>query len=125
MNSEPQRFNCPRRLITLRNPVDEWEANRWDGGEHVVWPDSSPKPRTCTYCGGVHPDDVIPLLIAGWQLDRTTKAYKFYLNAPQHRSAVPPVKIYLMHWTQEQVNRADEVLRARAAFDEGGRQRND
>ncbi|WP_423396072.1 hypothetical protein [Burkholderia sp. LMG 21824] len=113
MNSTPQRFNCPRRLVAVATPEDEWRDDRWSRDDSD-WPDVCTKPpRTCSYCGGVNPDDVIPLLIAGWHVEPTTKYYKFYLNDQQGQSALPPVKVYLMHWTREQVERADAVLKAR------------
>ncbi|RBB38870.1 hypothetical protein DPV79_15940 [Burkholderia reimsis] len=99
--------------MALIHAEDEWLTTRWNRPDDQ-WPEAaSPKPRTCSYCGGVHPDDVIPLLIAGWHVEPTTKNYKFYVNDPDGHSAVPPVKVYLQHWTQEQVQRADAILKAR------------
>lgn len=115
MNNVPLHFNCPRRLISLTRPHDEWCSDHWDYTRDY-WPVTAPKPRTCSYCHGVHPDDVIPLLVAGWNLETTDKPYKFLVKPPSGEPPKPPVKVYLMHWSQEQVCRADEVMRARRAF---------
>lgn len=88
------------------------------------------QPRTCSYCGGVHPEDGIRLLEQGWECDRSSKGYKAYLNpagARAHRirmmsrlakqtnrtqvlnwseavwSPIPPVKFYVQHCTERQL----------------------
>ncbi|WP_448167722.1 hypothetical protein [Burkholderia ambifaria] len=99
-------------------------TTRWSRPDDQ-WPGTVAKPRTCSYCGGVNPDDLIPLLVAGWHVEPTDKGYKFYVNSPTHLSAVPPVKVYLQHWTQEQVQRADDVLRARYDMQRDDQTRND
>lgn len=119
MNSVPPQFNCPRRLIGLARPYDEWRNGRERWNEDSNWPSALSKPRTCSYCGGAHPDDVIPLLVAGWHLETTDKPYKFYVrpsSSSESAEPTPCVKVYLMHWSQEQVMRADAVMRARRAF---------
>lgn len=82
-------------------------------------------PRTCSFCGGVHPDDAITLVIEGWEVEITGKGYKRYLNPPgtsQKRKALsqsladgrrliapsvwsptPPVKLYVWHFDDNQI----------------------
>lgn len=125
MSSEPPLFNCPRRLIALARPHDVWKngSERWGTSDTDHWPEKVPKPRTCSYCGGIHPDDAIPLLVAGWHIEHADKPYKLYLLAPVGEPAQPPCETYLRHWTQEQVMRADGVIRAHRLFTETNAER--
>lgn len=101
------------------------------GGTCWEWPWS---PRTCNYCGGAHPDDVLRLMREGWEVEGTTKVYKRYLNPPGIAaryaeyyagkpvtpggwSPVPPVKIYVEHFTPAQVNEFNALLRSRRPDD--------
>lgn len=62
-------------------------------------------PRTCSYCGGIHPEDALKLMDEGWRIEGTTKSYKRYMQPPASLkpwSMVPPVKIYFQDWTSEQ-----------------------
>lgn len=36
----------------------------------------------CTHCGGLEPDEAIQLVKDGWEIEKTDKAYKFYLSGP-------------------------------------------
>lgn len=92
-------------------------------------------PRTCSFCGSVHPEDAIRLIEEGWEVD-VAKQYKFYLNPPGYQesvrqqlamknpfdkssypkgrwSPVPPVKAYLWHFTKEQMETINGILRER------------
>lgn len=134
--------------------LDEWETNRWSldfaavdarheaeakrvaeesqgrstiyyspVGDKWVW--DGPIPRTCSFCGGVHPDDAFRLIEAGWEIE-IAKSYKFYLNPPgyhahltnfrigeksDYHSPVPPVKGYSHHFTKEQTDRLNLLYR--------------
>jgi hypothetical protein len=98
--------------------LDVWRpgSQRWNDEAFVSWPYGVEKPRTCSHCGGVHPDDAIALLADGWSVELTDKGYKFYMHPPESFAVVPPVKMYLMHWTREQVARADDIVRGRREF---------
>src|SRR3990172_1489434 len=94
-------FLCPRRIegpFNFPGP-DFWDRSRWSlisivhdwlrdkldphffGGTR--WDDRYPKPRTCSYCGSAHPDDVVILLSMGWLPEKATgKNYKVYIHAP-------------------------------------------
>lgn len=96
------------------------------------WP--APVPRTCSFCGGCHPEDVLRLMAAGWESEATDKWYKRYLHPPgfhAHIAAaaaapggpgagflsfpdpIPPVKVYVMHFTDAQIDRFNRIIDAR------------
>jgi len=101
------------------------------GGERWEWPW---QPRTCSYCGGAHPDDILRLLGEGWEVDVTDKSYKRYIQPPRTDTRrvflgtgcegheiperpwhpVPPVKLYVQHFDEKQVELFNSQLEARA-----------
>lgn len=139
---------CPRSIGQQRivEPPDHWEPGtlRWCLDSSDRWPEGEPMPRTCSYCGGGHPDDLLALLARGWALDASTKSYKAYLEPPggearrvalrcairghgefphpmpktDHPSPVPPVKLYADHFTKGQLDRLNGILSAQRAADE-------
>lgn len=170
---EPQF--CPRRGEAPQGLVggpDWWERGRWAATKeeadaevaefmaahptgrigNVYWSYGGHQPRTCSYCGGVHPDDAATLVRAGWEVDPTTKSYKRYLEPPgyaegQQRwreynerngygrtptgeakptgtvsSPVPPVKLYVMHFSLEQINAFNAAIGERRPYqgEDGG-----
>lgn len=120
----------------------QWRDGRWQrgfyGGTRWHWPW---RPRTCSFCGGVHPEDAIRLIREGWDSEKTDKGYKWYLNPPGYwewrqswrkfdtreqmiatgkvgdyvkpfpRLPVPPVKLYVQHFSPEQIDRFNAALR--------------
>lgn len=105
------------------------------GADNDLWLWPSDVPRTCSFCGGIHPEDAIRLLNEGWEVEATDKGYKRYLGPPGTRalneaimasiragapqqqipagwSPVPPVKLYVQHLNEEQVERFNAALRA-------------
>lgn len=129
-NSHPERGNVK----------DCWETDRWDGrSDSEYWPIGFDKPRTCSYCGGAHPEDAIKLMEQGWEVEATTKSYKRYMQPPGFagwfaqmleqidpkqpmskqlegygvKSPVPPVKLYIEHFTDEQIDRFNQLIRTR------------
>jgi hypothetical protein len=88
------------------------------GGTYWLWHWA---PRTCTFCGGVHPNDAVRLIREGWHVDATDKKYKRYLeppggvmnrfgyNPPWH--AVPPVKLYTNHFDKSSIARFNQAVR--------------
>lgn len=114
-------------------------SDRWGKRESDKWPEAFQKPRSCAYCGSVHPDDLIVLLEQGWELENSTKAYKTYWNPPgyaermrlvlsdihgaiegrigdpAHVSPVPPVKGYSNHFTDEHAAKINAILAIRYA----------
>lgn len=159
--TEPQR--CPRRDeggVASRFPEpDWWERGRWaatqeeadaevadfmskpgaGGIGNVLWCYPGDQPRTCSFCGGVHPEDAIGLIRAGWEVGGTDKGYKRYLEPPGHRShheavmqhlrsrnegampkgrypsPVPPVKLYVQHFSEAQIAAFNAALDDRRA----------
>lgn len=126
---------CPQRMSRIgpwerREGIDYWSTSRWGEYYEARWDDRFERPRTCSFCGGVRPEDAIKLLDAGWETERTSKHYKLYLHPPGYRAAhealmsalierrtppqsphkepTPPVKIYLYHFDQEQARRVLE-----------------
>ena len=78
----------------------------------MLWSYGGEQPRTCSFCGGVHPDDAIALIRAGWRVQDTDKGDKRYMAPPSgHPSPVPPVKLYVQHCTEEQIEHFNRALR--------------
>lgn len=126
---EPMFGGCPSSHNSGFNYMDSkvWRLDTWVPGKLVVvysnsatgeerkqdqWPRAfGIPPRTCSFCGGIHPRDAINLVQCGWIPAQTDKPSKFYLHHPgwgtvrsAHHDPVPCVKVYLRHFTQEQVN---------------------
>lgn len=133
---------CPRRtghVIEESIPYDVWRpgAARWGTHPSDKFPEGFEKPRTCSFCGGVHPEDAIALLKLGWELDSTGKWYKAYMEPPgtmlqrnriikaignqekekeafrvPHVHPSPPVKLYTMHFSETQIREVNDYLKA-------------
>lgn len=159
VNVEPT--TCGRRMNDFgpwerTDNLDHWQRGRWAATVEesdaevaefmtahptgfigkVLWDYGGEQPRTCSFCGGVHPDDAIALIEAGWTVDCTTKAYKRYLEPPGYHdymlriqaagwnverageprveSPVPPVKLYVQHFNAEQIARFNAALQKSA-----------
>lgn len=137
-----EEMKCPRRPEGpfVFPEEDQWETDRWGQREEDVW-NWSWSPRTCSFCGGAHPEDVFKLIEEGWELDKTDKCYKAYLEPPGYAQAhaatlrairaskggdldtsripsvwspVPPVKVYTQHFTKEQVDRLNVAMKEQA-----------
>lgn len=153
---------CPRRAEAYGAPKfplpDHWQMGTWastqdeadtevaefmsqpgaagGGIGNVLWLYPGAQPRTCSYCGGGHPDDLLALIRAGWEVEPTDKGYKRYLNPPGYRehmkqvlshvravgsdypqaqypSPVPPVKLFVQHFSAEQIAQFNAALRMR------------
>lgn len=132
-----ERQRCPRRdeglgMMTPGEDVDAWERGRWaanqaeadaevaefmaahpNGGHHgQFWRWPGEQPRTCSYCGGIHPDDATALVAAGWRAEGTDKSYKRYMEPPSGDGHIsPPVKLYVQHFDAEQRDAFNRALR--------------
>jgi hypothetical protein len=110
----------------------------FEGDHNDEWLWRGPIPRTCSFCGGIHPDDAIRLVSEGWEMENTGKSYKRYLEPPGYHnhmeelhqkiyetgvpvdhstfpefwSPVPPVKLYVTHFDKDQVEKFNEALSA-------------
>lgn len=71
---------CPQQagavMAAQAEHQSRWEVRPYDGGpyDHGL--------RTCSYCGSLHPDDVIALVRSGRPLEGTSKRYKAYISPP-------------------------------------------
>jgi len=84
---------CPRRMR---------EAGPWEHKEGLEkWEYRVSVARQCSFCGGIHPEDALQLLILpGVAVVPTDKSYKAYLRAPiEHRE----FKVYFQHFSPEQI----------------------
>lgn len=126
---------CPRRQEGgpwNMDDRDRWVESRWkgEGDWRLEW-----FPRSCSFCGSIHPDDALHLLDTGWEVGATRKPYKVYLEPPGTGKAsvaelaairekgvegladiwrpVPPVKLYAQHITAELAARLKVIPRYR------------
>jgi hypothetical protein len=118
--------------ITLAEYRARWYVR---GPNNGLWLWTGDPPRTCSFCGGIHPEDAIRLVTDGWEVEPTSKSYKRYLVPPgaatRHAAFLaslrdparepgqgmpsaweptPPVKLYTMHLDADQVRRFNEAL---------------
>jgi hypothetical protein len=123
-----------RRNFDRRGLVARWIGERFNwmqGGTRWEWPW---QPRTCSHCGGAHPEDIIRLVREGWESEGTTKSYKRYIEPPRvglqkiqtcpvhsvevaERAwyAVPPVKLYVHHFNDAQVAEFNALIDSQRA----------
>jgi len=130
-----EKQTCPRRMNEMgpwayEENLDRWRRDRWKTSQEEAdrersefkakYPGSDmgntywewgTQPRTCSFCGSVHPDDLVQLLRHGWRLEPSDKGYKFYVEPEVHRPSglIPPAKFYRMHASPEQI---EEIHRA-------------
>lgn len=92
--------SCPRRLQ---------EFGPWDHKENLdTWEERGNGYRQCSFCGGMHPEDAIKFVTEGKAVDPTTKPYKRYILGVSG-----PGKLYVMHFSDDQVKRFNAALRSR------------
>lgn len=121
------RHSCPRYLGS--GGTDLWLTDRWgrlstrwrrwvarptNARPIPVWPAGFTRPRSCSYCGGVHGEDALALLVEGWRVDPTSSEYKRFLIPPRGLGhAVPPVKLYSWHMTPHLMERWNALIDVR------------
>lgn len=138
----PQDSFCPRSGGLTVHSVDgchTWENDLWspknknkDGSWWERWPHDIKPPRTCSFCGSVHPADLLELLLAGFEMEPSNKGDKWYVHPPGWRKhmdrvfgelrmnpvksafveAQPLIKFYTQHATTEELARINSQLRA-------------
>jgi hypothetical protein len=106
-----------------------YKSTSYSNDRYWLWPGPGPMPRTCSYCGGVHPEDALKLKKEfKFEIGSTTKRYKVYIEPPGYgieqlnsltnmqagvdpveafiknkvRAIYPPLKAYSPHFTTEQ-----------------------
>lgn len=86
---------CGRRVESWMGETNDPLPDTWDIG-----PDGN---RTCSYCGSIHPDDLIQICRKvesnpGYAIEGTTKSYKVYVRQPGVRNASEgAIKFYMAH----------------------------
>lgn len=89
------RQRCGRRAEGWHGQTDEALPDTWDWG-----PDGC---RTCSWCGSIHPDDMLRIarLVPDddrYGIEGTTKSYKRYIRQPGVRNASEgAIKFYMAH----------------------------
>lgn len=87
--------------------LDTWENNRWNSNDHIKWPTVYKKPHTCSFCGSIHPEDLLNLLKENWRIEQTDKFFKFYLYPPKGLILpIPYAKFYTQHLTTDIIKRS-------------------
>lgn len=127
------QISCPRRFMAGAQEADGWDTNRWEPrnrpDDATFFPPQFTPPRTCSYCGSVHPEDAIALMEKGWEVETSSKSYKRYMHPPGYvrqqlrlfevpgmkepkgyREPTPPMKLYVMHMTPDQIDRFNSIL---------------
>lgn len=103
---------CPKRRELSTDVAivgrDRWLTTRWHWTHHAhdraaqrfgllcgveTWPTGEPQPRTCSYCGSIHPDDAVTLIMRGWDVELTANALKRHLVPPGCGRAARSVQI--------------------------------
>ena len=105
--SRAEKQECPRRAEgpMITEPPDYWRRTKKES-----WPKGIKKPRTCSFCGCIHPEDAITLVRdSNFTVESTTKNYKWYLNPP-HGQVAPSFKLYRQHTTQEQRETLSNII---------------
>lgn len=101
------RWSADREAVARQHAQEDAERDELHRGPHNdLWLGVSAPPRTCTYCGSIHPHDALQLLREGWSVEHTGKSYKCYLEPPKAMkwSPTPPVKCYMDHFTEAQID---------------------
>ena len=94
------------RWRTVTEPQEECIA--WG-----VWKFAVPKPRSCSFCSSIHPEDALALLIAGWFV-LPVDAAKWYLRQDIGNDVSPPVKLYKHHIHDDvTIARMQKIIRAK------------
>lgn len=104
-----QRLFCfaGRQWCGNRGPVGGWLPDTWDHG-----PDGN---RTCSYCGSIHPDDLMAIcrktiVDERYGVEGTTKNYKVYVRQPGVRNAGEGAIKFYMHHAPSPPSEADQKL---------------
>lgn len=101
-----ERHWCPRRSEGGPGRSIAKDGDHWD-----KFPDGK---RTCSYCGSLHPDDMLQLMEEHGLscIDPSDKRYKWYLSSPVRavNASLGPIKYYRMHDTPELVSKLSELL---------------
>lgn len=97
---------CPRRNEGGPGPGIAKDGDTWE-----QFPNGQ---RVCSYCGSLHPDDMLALLNEHGLscIDPSTKGYKWYLSevCRATNASLGPIKYYRMHDTEALVAKVEELI---------------
>ena len=100
-----ERQTCGRRMM------DFGPQQRTENIDH--WHKLVNGDRTCSYCGSLHPMDVIDIVKKhGFgAIEGTDKGYKWYVRRPEVKNAMDGgIKYYRQHDTDEFINAYNELV---------------
>lgn len=114
-----QRWFCQagRQRCGRRDDVFVRQANRNQLPDTWDWmPDGN---RTCSFCGSIHPDDLMAICKKAltderYSVEGTTKSYKVYLRQPGVRNASEGAIKFYMHHAPKDPAEGDRLLFAKA-----------
>lgn len=136
------RHRCPLRAgepVPRTTPFgpDLWERDRWSPSwparllawwerwtglsrrrRPVRWPRNLQPPRSCSFCGALHPEDAIAFVRLhggrGWRVRRSTNTRRWILPYPGTGilRPRPALKVHLQHLTGEEVERFNREVRS-------------
>lgn len=75
----PMTQPCPDQQANAVLPYQQDHESTWMRRKDRLYQHDL---RTCSYCGGLHPDDAIAAVEKGCVVEGTTKAYKRYILVP-------------------------------------------
>lgn len=110
----PWPQTCPRRMSDFGPWERDENLDLWEIRDQLH---KGLVARHCSFCGSLHPDDFMTLLIEGWQLGTTDKNYKAYLGAPEGRTET---KFYYQHLSEDQRKQFVELYNQRKITFQGG-----
>lgn len=91
---------CPRRM----NEMGPWEYK--EGLDSWQPSHLAERGRVCSFCGGLHPDELLERIERGEEVIPTDKSTKVYVG-PDHQKA------YFVHLSMEQQRRIIELTNER------------
>jgi|GEM_PF-6015370 len=108
-----------RQRCGQRGPVGERSVFKIGGDNGQALPDTwdlgPDGNRTCSYCGSIHPDDLMKicrktLVDARYAIEGTTKSYKVYVRQPGVMNAGQGAIKFYMHHAPKDPPAADQQL---------------
>lgn len=108
----------PDKTITCRRRMEDFDP--WERKEGMdFWSREVNGDRTCSFCGGMHPDDFVKIMekirdgVEGYRIDQSDKSYKVYVHQPDVKNADDgAIKFYKYHITAI----GDELERQKRLF---------
>lgn len=100
-----ERQICFRRLESIQGHATVQLPDYWK-----KFPNGD---RVCSYCGSIHPMDLIELIkkLGFGIIGKTDKPYKWYVNRPEvHNATDGAIKYYRQHDTEEFIDKYNEQV---------------